>query len=581
MGDYLLPLSLFAAEGESGFVKFAVFVFIALVGMVMIGLGVYAIKTKRAIVRRRDKWLLRLFGAEEPTGKVATYIGICQCAAGGIALLVAVTGPFWAGTLKEDNRPPHRPEPGARVERNRPRPPGRPERPSPPPRSSTPGKPKEPEDKPLPPLGSPEAPLPAIEWSDEHIGRSAEAGRRRDQRLDDRTEAGAVLVGLRCAYNKERFQGTVIAIQPIYQRAGRYLPGQRLGGTGGTEVEALAKPGYAVGGLRIKHGSLIHQVQPIFHRVSGNQLDPNDSYEGPPLGGDAGKPVEISSDGHPIVGLAGSHDSGVYLRSLQLIHPDPPKEIGSPEVALPTFAYAAGAVTKVTVTGDESGTTFSDLAPQRGLLVGARFFQGQSWGGALQAIAPIYQLGDRYVEGQRHGQPGGDEIVLLAKPGYAVGTVRARAGLVLNAVQLVFMRVGRNGLDPADSYEADWVGAEGGSPGETGGDGKLVVGMHGCYKKDLVSIGVMLAEVPGTAATPPSNAEPAADPAQPARPPAAGEEPMRTWASADGKFKTEARMVSFRNGMVHLELADGRKIQVQINKLGPADRAYVAQRLRR
>jgi hypothetical protein len=136
------------------------------------------------------------------------------------------------------------------------------------------------------------------------------------------------------------------------------------------------------------------------------------------------------------------------------------------------------------VAGSEVGEPFSDAAPEGGLLVGLRLAKGKNWGGALQAVEPVYQVGAGYQIGGRHGTPGGDEHQLVAKPGYAVGAINARAGLVLNAVQSVFYRVAGNRLDPADRYESDWVGCDGGGSFELDPKGDPITGIFGTWQED-------------------------------------------------------------------------------------------------
>ena len=67
--------------------------------------------------------------------------------------------------------------------------------------------------------------------------------------------------------------------------------------------------------------------------------------------------------------------------------------------------------------GHERGDAFTDSAPEGGLLVGLQIVKGKSWGGALCAVQPVYQVGTGYQLGQRHGARGGDEHQVIAKPG--------------------------------------------------------------------------------------------------------------------------------------------------------------------
>jgi S1-C subfamily serine protease len=51
---------------------------------------------------------------------------------------------------------------------------------------------------------------------------------------------------------------------------------------------------------------------------------------------------------------------------------------------------------------------------------------------------------------------------------------------------------------------------------------------------------------------------------------------FRTWISADGKYKVEARLVGFSDGIVELERRDnGQKVRIPVEKLSDADRQFV------
>ena len=71
-------------------------------------------------------------------------------------------------------------------------------------------------------------------------------------------------------------------------------------------------------------------------------------------------------------------------------------------------------------------------------------------------------------------------VASAAQPGYAVGGVTLRSGLLINGLSLTFMRMKDGKLDPQDSYESDWVGDRtGGGEAYMGGDGAPVVGILG------------------------------------------------------------------------------------------------------
>jgi hypothetical protein len=50
---------------------------------------------------------------------------------------------------------------------------------------------------------------------------------------------------------------------------------------------------------------------------------------------------------------------------------------------------------------------------------------------------------------------------------------------------------------------------------------------------------------------------------------------FRIWTSADANFSTEAKIISYGNGIVTLEKRDGKKIRVRLEKLSESDRTFI------
>ena len=67
-----------------------------------------------------------------------------------------------------------------------------------------------------------------------------------------------------------------------------------------------AKAGYAVGGIKIRSGAALDQVQLVFMKVDGEKLNPADQYVSPPVGGDGGEPSQVLSNGSLVVGIHGT-----------------------------------------------------------------------------------------------------------------------------------------------------------------------------------------------------------------------------------------------------------------------------------
>jgi hypothetical protein len=83
---------------------------------------------------------------------------------------------------------------------------------------------------------------------------------------------------------------------------------------------------------------------------------------------------------------------------------------------------------------------------------------------------------------------------VIANEGYVVGAINTQANRFVNAVQLVFMKVGADGrLDPSDSYTSDWLGFTGANPPVTlGGDGRPVIGLS--FRQGAVLDGLALVQ---------------------------------------------------------------------------------------
>ena len=57
--------------------------------------------------------------------------------------------------------------------------------------------------------------------------------------------------------------------------------------------------------------------------------------------------------------------------------------------------------------------------------------------------------------------------------------------------------------------------------------------------------------------------------------------PLRTWSDLTGQYQTEAAMVKYADGKVHLRKADGSTVAVPVSKLSRSDQRYVRQELAR
>ncbi len=138
------------------------------------------------------------------------------------------------------------------------------------------------------------------------------------------------------------------------------------------------------------------------------------------------------------------------------------------------------------------------MAPKGGVLVGFNVVVGSFNGNpAISEVEPIYMLNLDRSHGLQHGNVGehGEPMVVLAKPGYAVGGLTARSGKVLNGFRVTFMRRVGDSLDPNDKYDSEWIGGtEGSAEHSVGGDGKPAIGIFGTARALVHSLALIQAE---------------------------------------------------------------------------------------
>jgi hypothetical protein len=118
---------------------------------------------------------------------------------------------------------------------------------------------------------------------------------------------GAILVGFYYStISGGKYPG---AVQPIWMTAGGEVKGKPYGVVelGGRIQKTIAKPGYAVGALYTRGGGGFDQFKPIYMRIKGGGVDPDDQYDGPVVGGLGGSEGTLGGDGYFIVGIHGKY----------------------------------------------------------------------------------------------------------------------------------------------------------------------------------------------------------------------------------------------------------------------------------
>jgi hypothetical protein len=140
--------------------------------------------------------------------------------------------------------------------------------------------------------------------------------------------------------------------------------------------------------------------------------------------------------------------------------------------------------------GTPVGEGFQDEAPPGGFLVGMVVIKSSNGVEAVQAIQPIYRVGNETQKGKwLGGAEGPERYEAIAKPGYAVGGIHAKRGSVIHALQLTFFRIQGNRMDKSDQYQSEWLGGDGGS-GRNFIDfgGRFIQGVSGTFQGNVTSI---------------------------------------------------------------------------------------------
>jgi hypothetical protein len=127
-----------------------------------------------------------------------------------------------------------------------------------------------------------------------------------------------------------------------------------------------------------------------------------------------------------------------------------------------------------------SQKTYRDVCEEGGVLIGFQVGLGKFGDNeTVNAVRPIYRTKSGEKFGQWHGPAPASPVTLKAKPGYVVSGLSLRTGLGLDALSLVFTKLGPNGYVSGDTYNSEQAGGNGGGPSTAGGNGALFVGVTG------------------------------------------------------------------------------------------------------
>ena len=146
-----------------------------------------------------------------------------------------------------------------------------------------------------------------------------------DEVIEVIPDGGAIVIGLSLTTNEK---DNILSICPIYHTGFRAFAREPFG-RGGKETAAssagdsflfLAKPGYALSGVELSEAVPFQSFRVNFMKISGNALDPKDTYSSRWVGGESeSKQIVGNTKGLPVVGLSASFDPSGSLSRLSLI----------------------------------------------------------------------------------------------------------------------------------------------------------------------------------------------------------------------------------------------------------------------
>lgn len=165
-----------------------------------------------------------------------------------------------------------------------------------------------------------------------------------------------------------------------------------------------------------------------------------------------------------------------------------PESVAIPSHISPWSRFGGTATGRDTeILGGAGGNPFRNVGQLGQPVIGFRYTLG-AWAGqnGVGQLLPLSK-GDRST---------GGPMVVTARDGYALGGLEVDADQYVNAIRPIFMRVAGNGqLDPADTYQGEWIGARTNRKTRIlSGEGVPVIGFVGRGTAMLDAVGLVLAE---------------------------------------------------------------------------------------
>lgn len=225
-----------------------------------------------------------------------------------------------------------------------------------------------------------------------------------------------------------------------------------------------------------------------------------------------------------------------------------------PSVSLPAIRYDTKSMTKTNWVGNplSSNPTEDDIQSGR-ILVGMIVGQGRQFGGAVQNLQAVYQIGEKYELGKSMGPEGGKKTLLLAPAGHVVSGISIKTGVQIGSIQLAFQKMTEKGILVKNSMtQSEVVGVDIGVVANTYADGNAIGSIYtGAVQTSLSAIGLFAIKK--------FKLE---------------ESKLRQWTSANGKT-VKAEFVEKKDASVVLKREDGKVITVRLSDLSEEDRDWV------
>ncbi len=366
---------------------------------------------------------------------------------------------------------------------------------------------------------------------------SVGAGKETSRAFHDLGPDNGVLIGLEYTLGTTAEGAKFVeSLTPLFVRpAGKAhgtLRGTLRPGNPATVLEA--RPGFAISALEARGSSGLEAFRVTFSRYENGALDPSERYTTKWFGGESTEPAKVlRTDTRAIVGIYGKADTaiselGLIVRreippppkvavnvfgtptapeTTGLTTPEMPEDPPTPAAPLEPTVFDPTILSTPVAGGANKnwGTPYRDLAPLGAILSGFDYTVGK-WNSkpVITSVRPVYFLpGGGKKMGDMHGTATGQSQRLDAKPGYAVGAIQARGGVVIDGFQLVFMKVRGAALDPADSYLSEWLGGTGGGQKRLDAGGQPIVGLYGAAGNEVNALGIFV-KSPNTASVAPA-----------------------------------------------------------------------------